>query len=96
MENPVFNGSQSGNELSTGIVELDEVIHGIRLGDNIVWQMDSIEEYARYVHPYCKNADRTGKKLVYFRFADHPPVIPDGVDVKTYQLNPEKGFESFL
>ena len=96
MENPAIDDSTSGNELSSGIAELDEVIHGIRLGDNIVWQMDTIEDYTRYIHPYCHNADKTGYKLIYFRFADHPAVIPDGVKAIVYQLKPENGFESFL
>ncbi|MCU0473020.1 MAG: PEP/pyruvate-binding domain-containing protein [Bacteroidales bacterium] len=96
MENPVFEGSPFRDKLSTGIAELDEVIHGIRIGDNIVWQMDYIEDYIRYIHPFCKYADRSGIKLVYFRFADHPDVIPDGVNAIVYQLKPENGFESFL
>jgi hypothetical protein len=82
--------------MSTGIDELDEVIQEVKAGDNIVWQMDSIEDYIRYVHPFCNYANRTGKKLIYFRFADHPEVIPGGVEANIYQLNPEKGFESFL
>lgn len=91
-----FGENSFGNKFSTGIAELDEVIHGIKPGDNIVWQMDSIEDYHRYVHPLCHYANDSGIKLVYFRFADHPPVVPDGVDAITCQLKPEKGFESFL
>ena len=33
--------------MSTGIDELDEVIQNVRAGDNIVWQMDSIEDYIK-------------------------------------------------
>ena len=71
MEDSVFVNSALENELSTGIAELDSVIHGVMPGDNIVWQLDSIEDYIRYIHPYCIFAESTGKKLVYFRFADH-------------------------
>jgi len=96
MENSLFEDSPCVNKLSTGIAELDEVIHGVRIGDNIVWQMDSIKDYVRYVNPYCEYANRTGKKLIYFRFADHPYLIQDGVIADTYHLKPEDGFESFL
>ena len=96
MENPVYKDSAIENELSTGIAELDRVIHGVMPGDNIVWQLDSIEDYFRYIHPYCLFAERTGKKLVYFRFAEHQEVIPDGVNADVYHLKPEKGFESFI
>jgi pyruvate, water dikinase len=96
MENSGPDSNKPVIELSSGIIELDEVIHGIRLGDNIVWQMDSIEDYSRYVHPYCEDAVSTGTKLVYFRFADHPEVIPPGVDADIYHLDPGNGFESFL
>ena len=67
--------------ISTGIPELDEVIRGVKPGDNIVWKLDSIEDYIKYVHPFCIEADRTGKKLIYFRFAEHSKVIPDNIKV---------------
>ena len=74
--------------LSTGVAQLDEVIQGVKAGDNIVWKLDSIEDYIKYVHPFCKDADRTGKKLIYFRFAEHARVIPDNIKVDQYNLNP--------
>jgi pyruvate,water dikinase len=82
--------------MSTGIAQLDEVIQGVRPGDNIVWKLDSIEDYYKYVHPFCIEADRSGKKLVYFRFAEHAKVIPENIKVEIYNLNPQEGFESFL
>ena len=82
--------------MSTGLPELDEIIQGVHPGDNIVWQMDSIDDYISFVHPYCRYANDTGKKLVYFRFADHPSVLPENVKADIYQLHPEAGFESFI
>ncbi len=82
--------------MSTGIARLDEVIQGVRAGDNIVWKLDSLEDYIQYVHPFCIEADRSGRQLVYFRFAEHPEVIPDNINVDIYNLDPQDGFESFL
>lgn len=80
----------------TGLPGLDEALKQIRLGDNVVFQVDTIEDYVRFVHPFCKAAHATKKDLIYFRFADHPALIPDGVKAHVYELHPEKGFESFL
>ena len=45
--------------MSTGIAQLDEVIQGIRPGDNIVWKLDFLEDYIQYVHPFCIEAQIT-------------------------------------
>ncbi len=80
---------------STGIEDLDTVLAGLRKGDNIVWQVDSIEDYQHYVTPYIDRAIKDGRNLVYIRFAKHEPLIPPDAGVKTYELTPAKGFESF-
>jgi len=81
--------------LSTGLPGLDEVIQGLRAGDNIVWQVDAIDDYARFVRPFCAEALRTGRKLIYFRFARHPQLLPDNAGVAIHRLSPECGFETF-
>ncbi len=85
-----------GTRLTTGLPKLDRVLKGLLPGDNIVWQVDSIEDYALLVKPYCEAASRTGRKLIYFRFASHPPVVPPECGAEIYELNPEDGFESFI
>lgn len=82
--------------MSTGLPELDNVLQGVRPGDNIVWQVDSIEDYIRFVHPFCKEAYRQGEKLIYFRFADHATILPKEVKAEIHKLHPEDGFESFI
>jgi hypothetical protein len=80
---------------STGIDGFDAVVNGLRKGDNIVWQVDSIEDYQHYVTPYINRAVAEGRNIVYIRFAQHEPLIKDNPNVKTCQLAPSKGFESF-
>jgi len=80
----------------TGLPGLDRILEGIRLGDNVVLQVDSVDDYIRFVHPFCREAHRTKRSLIYFRFADHPSVIPDGISAHVYELHPEAGFENFL
>lgn len=82
--------------MSTGLKELDQVFQGVRPGDNIVFQVDSIENYVPFVHPFCREATGENRELVYFRFADHPWLLPDSVKAHVYELNPNEGFENFI
>jgi pyruvate,water dikinase len=83
-------------EHSTGLPGLDNVLHGIKAGDNIVWQVDSIDDYICLVKPYVQYAQATKRKLVYFRFASHTELMPADSGIKVYQLNPGAGFETFI
>ena len=64
--------------LSTGLPGLDRVFTGILPGDNIVWQVDAVEDYRPFVAPFVRGAVARGKRLVYFRFARHPELVPGG------------------
>ncbi|MFP3938486.1 MAG: PEP/pyruvate-binding domain-containing protein [Phycisphaerae bacterium] len=88
--------AQIDANLSTGLEGLDKVLKGLIPGDNIVWQVDSIEDYIDLAGPYCLAATERGRRLIYFRFAKHPPVVPPHADAEVHELNPEAGFEQFL
>ena len=79
----------------TGLPSLDRVIQGVIPGDNIVWQIDLIGDYAVLVESFCDNALRNGRKLVYFRFARHPALLPADRGAEIHVLSPEVGFETF-
>ena len=80
---------------STGIEGLDEILCDLKKGDNIVWQVDSIEDYRRFVSPYVARAVQDGRNIVYLRFANHKPLVENQPDVTTYQLDATSGFETF-
>ena len=82
-------------ELSTGLPALDAVLCGLRPGDNVVWQVESVEDYALIVRPFAARALEQGRRLVYFRFARHAPLVTDGAGVQVERLSPALGFESF-
>jgi len=65
-------------------------------GDNIVWQLDDVKDYVRFVEPYCESALQHGKSLVYLRFASHAPLVREQPGVVIHHLNPSAGFESFI
>jgi len=80
---------------STGLNGLDKVLNGLRIGDNVVWQVDKIEDYLHYVNPYVERALQDGRKTVYVRFADHEKLVKDTGNVTTYNLDAHSGFEAF-
>jgi hypothetical protein len=81
--------------VSTGIKGLDKTINYLHMGDNVVFQVDNMEDYKIFVHPYVKTALEKGKRMVYMRFADHPPILDLKGKVVVYELNANAGFESF-
>ncbi|MDY5540590.1 MAG: hypothetical protein SPF60_04095 [Lachnospiraceae bacterium] len=49
------------DSVSTGMQGMDEAIDMLRLGDNVVWQVDCIEDYIRVVKPYVEQAQKDGR-----------------------------------
>jgi pyruvate, water dikinase len=86
----------NASKLSTGMPGLDQVLQGLLPGDNVVWEVDSIEDYLPVLGPLCSEASRRRQRLIYFRFARHAPLLKDDCGAEIYQLNPEEGFERFL
>jgi hypothetical protein len=82
--------------MTTGVRGLDDLLKGVLPGDNIVWQVAAIEDYLAFATPYCKAARNSGRRLVYFRFAKHQPLLPDDFGAEIHHLKPEDGFESFI
>ncbi len=97
-EKPEQKPADSSTPLSfsSGMKALDDVFQGIMPGDNVVWQTDDFDSYRYFVEPFCRNAVAEGKDLIYFRFADHDPVIPEDVPAFRYELEPQVGFELFI
>jgi pyruvate,water dikinase len=82
--------------MTTGLPGLDRVLKGLLSGDNVVWQVDTIEDYQAVVTPYCRAALANGKKLVYFRFARHEPLLSPEEGAEVHELSSEQGFENFV
>ena len=82
--------------MTTGLPGLDRTLQGLKSGDNIVWDVETSEEYRRFVLPFAEGARERGIRVVYFRFADHEALLPDGNGVQTITLVPRRGFEYFV
>ena len=83
------------SHVSTGWESLDMIIDHLRRGDNVVWQVDSIDDYERVVSLFVKNALANNQRVVYIRFARHIQLLEERNNIKVYHLNVDKGFESF-
>lgn len=81
---------------TTGLPKLDFALKGILPGDNIVWQVDDIEDYQALVTPFVHAGVQSGRKLVYFHFASHHPLVPVDSAVTRVELDPNSGFETFI
>lgn len=81
---------------TSGLPDLDRVLHGISPGDNVVFQVDSIEDYLPFVTPFVQAIEASGEPLIYFRFAGHPALLDAGPSVELHELHPSDGFETFI
>ena len=72
---------------------LDEVLHGLRPGDNVVWQVDNLEDYRFFVEPFAEEAIAEGRDCVYLRFAPHPPVLQPQPGLTVIEVDPSPGFD---
>ncbi len=81
--------------IPSGIPALDEVVQGLRLGDNVVWQVDNMEDYLTFVAPFVKQSVHDGRRCVYIRFAPHPPVIGPNEGFEIVEVDPSPGFDYF-
>ena len=87
--------TDSKRVVSTGLPGLDAVLGGLRLGDNVVWRVDSVDDYWGFVRPFVSAAVSAGRRVVYLRFAAHPTVMNDLPAVTVYNLDAFRGFEAF-
>lgn len=84
------------SHFSTGIHALDRVFRGVLPGDNLVWHIDTAADFAPLVPGYCQAARKAGRRLIYFRFAEHAPWIAEGEPGELHQLAAHQGFERLV
>ncbi len=81
-------------KISTGIPGFDETIDSLRLGDNVVWQVDHINAYKDIITPFVNKALNEKRRVVYVRFGQHQSLV-NQKEVIQYNVDAKKGFESF-
>lgn len=81
--------------VSSGLPGLDAILGGLRLGDNVVWRVDSVDDYRAFVAPFVAAAMAAGRRVVYVRFGSHAPLVERKAVDMVYDLDALRGFESF-
>ena len=82
--------------MSTGLIGLDQALQGLLPGDNVVWQVESVQDYKPFLRPFWTEAKREERKLIYFRFARHEALLSAAEGAMVHELKPEEGFERFV
>ncbi len=82
-------------KIESGLPGLDTMLQSIRLGDSVVWQVSQIEDYFYFARALAKQAISTGKNLIYFRYAEHEPVLEEQEGLRIVHIDPDLGFETF-
>ena len=81
---------------ASGSDGFDRMVDWIRLGDNVVWQIDDIEGYSRLALDFARKSAADGHVTAYIRFGRHAAIIPEGEPgVLRYDLDANIGFEQF-
>lgn len=83
------------DRVSTGIQGFDRTIDGLRLGDNVVWKVESISDYRKMTDAFTEQAKKDRRKLIYVRFGNHEPLLDEGPGVEVFRIDPRLGFELF-
>ena len=86
---------QKTEYVSTGYNGLDSILDGLRIGDNVVFKVDRIEDYRYFVGPFVDQALVDGKRICYMRFGAHDPIVDISPRIQVYEFDPSAGFESF-
>lgn len=97
-------------DFPSGDPGIDTVSGGLKIGDNVVWRTESLALYRRCCRALAVQGREYGMAMVYFRFANHPPLFALEQDdqggwmvvgefshaVEVIQTHPERGFEDFI
>ena len=82
-------------ETKSGIPMMDEALQYIRLGDNVVWQVPSLEEFKVVAERFVDQAIVDHRNLIYIRFAQHEPILTPREGLKIEHVKLSHRFETF-
>jgi pyruvate,water dikinase len=79
----------------SGSKPLDKLLQGLHLGDNVVWQVDSLDDYSFFAQLFAEQVIRDGFDCVYLRFAPHSPILNPTPGLTIIEVDPSPGFDYF-
>ncbi len=81
--------------IGSGIPALDRILQGLRLGDNVVWQVDSLDNYRKVVLPFARQAQEDRRTLIYVSFVLQLNLLEPLTGFITKEVDPRHGFDAF-
>lgn len=86
--------TETPEKLSTGVPVIDQLLDGLRWGDNVVWQMTTPLEYSWVAGPLVQDAAKKGVEIVYMHFDSYE--IPGiASQCRVIAIDRSKGFDHF-
>ena len=82
-------------KVKSGIDEMDPALDYIRMGDNVVWQVSSLDEFRVFAKAFAAQAIRDHRNLIYIRFAGHDPILSPMAGLKIVNMELSHLFETF-
>ena len=83
------------DKICSGIPMMDEALQNIRLGDNVVWQVPSLDEFRLVAERFADQAIKDGRNLIYIRFAEHEPILTPREGLRIEKVELSHRFETF-
>jgi len=81
--------------ISTGCRPLDATIQGLRWGDNVVFQVETLADYLFFARSFVDETLSSGGRCIYLRFAPHPPLLGERKGLTILTVDPGAGFDRF-
>ncbi|MCK4792177.1 MAG: phosphoenolpyruvate synthase, partial [Desulfobacteraceae bacterium] len=81
--------------IRSGLSPLDDLLQGLRPGDNVVWQVDHLEDYPYFAKAFAEQSIRDGVDCVYFRFAADSPIMEPRAGLVIIDIDHTLGFDYF-
>ena len=81
--------------IASGIPMMDRALDNIRLGDNVVWQVSDLDQFRALARVFAAQAVKDGRNLIYFRFAEHAPILEPMEGLKIIPVELSHRFETF-
>ncbi len=81
--------------IGSGIPALDSILQGLRLGDNVVWQVDGLDTYRKAAIPFVRQALLDRRRVIYVHFIPHCDILTPLSGFLAEEVDPRPGFDSF-
>jgi len=81
--------------IRSGMASLDELLQGLWLGDNIVWQVDRLDDYIYFARAFAEQVINDGFDCVYLRFAPHAAILEPRPGLTITRIDHSHGFDYF-